>query len=178
MLLLKARIRCETFLSEYFMKHRNMNSRNAFTLVCEFHCVCFSSIKKMYLQRKYVSENLVALILMHNISYFRNKNKKNKKTKTYLNETRNENRNDKTARMNIFSDFLITDKFEHYPRMNATLYNWSYTDFYILITNTSFIAYTCVIKQHALLLHHVLIFTIYDSTRFSFLQISPSLLRN
>ena len=77
----------------------------------------------MYLQRKYVSENLVALILMHNISYFRNKNKKNKKTKTYLNETRNENRNDKTARMNIFSDFLITDKFEHYPRMNATLYN-------------------------------------------------------
>ena len=120
MLLLKARIRCETFLSEHFMKHRNMNSRNAFTLVCEFHCVCFSSIKKMYLQRKYCQWKL-ALILMHNVSYFRNKNKKNKKTKTHLNETRNENRNDKTARINIFSDFLITDKFQHYLRMNATL---------------------------------------------------------
>ena len=44
---------------------------NTFTLVSKFHCVCFSSIKKLFLQRKDTpdSENVIALILINNICY-------------------------------------------------------------------------------------------------------------
>ena len=39
-------------------------------------------------------------------------------------------RNDKKVCVSLFSELRLTDKFQHYLRMNATSYN----DFYILIT--------------------------------------------
>ena len=36
------------------------------------------------------------------------------------------NRNDKSARVNIFSELMLTAKFFHYLRMNAIWYYWSY----------------------------------------------------
>ena len=40
------------------------------------------------------------------------------------------NRNHKKLCVSLFSELWLTDKFQHYLRMNATSYN----DFYILIT--------------------------------------------
>ena len=60
------RLHCETFFfrafheiqfQDYFMKHETL-SWNAFTLVSKFHCVCFSSIKKMSLEIKKNLEGL------------------------------------------------------------------------------------------------------------------------
>ena len=47
----KARIHSETFLSGHLMKH-DILSWNTFTLAFKFHCVRFSSIKNMCLQKK------------------------------------------------------------------------------------------------------------------------------
>ena len=58
------------------------------------------------------------------------------------NNSGRQNRNDKSACVNIFSELLLTTKFQHYLRMNATSYFWSYTDFYTLITYTCYITYT------------------------------------
>ena len=44
------------------MKHKIL-SRNPFNLVFKFHCVRFSSIKKLRLQRRNILSNLIALIV-------------------------------------------------------------------------------------------------------------------
>ena len=71
----------------HFM-NQEMLSRNTFTLVSPCHCVCFSWIQKLNLQRKDIfwqrksnSINFDKYLLL------KNKNKKIKKTKTYLNQT-------------------------------------------------------------------------------------------
>ena len=89
------------------------------------------------------------------------------------------NRNDRSACANIFSEFLLSNKFQHYLGMNAISYNWSYIEFYRVITYASYITYTYkyTYSMHWLL-HHILIFKIHHSTRFSFLQITSTLLRN
>ena len=59
----------EIFLSEHFLKHEIL-SWNNFTLVSKFHCQCFSSMKKMYLQRRYIFwQGKFNSILINNISY-------------------------------------------------------------------------------------------------------------
>ena len=73
------------------------------------------------------------------------------------------NRNDKSACDNIFSELLLTDKFRHYLRMNATSDCWLYIDFYTLITYAFYITYTYNYEKHSLL-HHILIFKIHYST--------------
>ena len=121
------------------------------------------------------------------------------------------NRNDKSVRVNIFSELLLRAKFFHYLRMNAISYYWSYgtsgkmhpeilspsltltitltltqgenllgdnfpvmssyINLYTLITHTCHITctYNELYSMHWLL-HHILIFSIYYTTRFSFLQ--------
>ena len=55
------------------------------------------------------------------------------------------NRNGERACVNIFSEFLLTDKFRHFLRINATSYHcWSCIDFYTLVTYTSYITYGAV----------------------------------
>ena len=76
------------------------------------------------------------------------------------------NRNDRSACVKFFS--------EHYTRMNSTSHYWSYNDFYTL----PFLLLTLYLYSMHCILHHKLIFTIHYSTRFSFLQITFSLLRN
>ena len=44
------------------------------------------------------------------------------------------NRNGKSAFVKMFSELLLTEKFQHYLRMNATSFYRSYIDFYTLIT--------------------------------------------
>ena len=64
-----------------------------------------------------------------------------------------ENKNDKSARVNIFSELMLTDKFRHYLRLNAASYidfDYLFIDYlyiyiyitYILIAYTSYITYT------------------------------------
>ena len=97
----------------------------------KFHCVCFSSINRVYREKiSSDSENLIALILI--FLAHKTKIKKIKKTKLYLDD---ENRNDKSAQVNIFSELLLTDNVRHYLLMNGTT---SYIDFYTLITDTSY----------------------------------------
>ena len=57
-------------------------------ILLQFHCVRFSSIKKLCLQRKGILENLTAL---KTILLVKQEQKKLKITKMYLNETRFEN---------------------------------------------------------------------------------------
>ena len=85
------------------------------------------------------------------------------------------NRNDRSACVNIFSENLLTDKFRHYLRMSSTSCYWLSFDFYTM----SFLYYLHLyLYSLHWLLHHILIFAIHYSTRFSFLQIASSLLRN
>ena len=44
------------------------------------------------------------------------------------------NRNGKSAFVKMFSELLLTEKFQHYLRMNATSFYRSYIDFHTLIT--------------------------------------------
>ena len=67
--------------------------------------------------------------------------KKFKKTEMYLNGTTNEKEEQKRACVSIFSELLLTGKFQHYLRINATSCYGSYIDFYTLITCTSYISY-------------------------------------
>ena len=117
------------------MKHE-ITSWNTFTWVSQCHCVCFSSRKNCVYREKISSdrENLIALIFINNICnicYSKQRQKKIKKFKTYLNETMAEKQE---RQKNIFSELLFTNKFQHYLRMNPTSCYWSYTDFYSLIT--------------------------------------------
>ena len=50
------------------------------------------------------------------------KQKKFKKTKTYLNETMAEKQDGQKCMCQHVSELLLTDKFQHYLRMNATSY--------------------------------------------------------
>ena len=115
--MLKARIHCETFLSEHFMK----SSFRGISM-SKFHCVCSSSVKYCVYREKISSDsrNLIALVLIDTICYSREtRTKKFEKTKTYLNETISEKQEQQKC---IFSELLLTAKFRHYLRMNATLY--------------------------------------------------------
>ena len=73
-----------------------------------------------------------------------------------------QNRNDRSACINIFSKLLLTNNFRHYLWMNSTMTFFYYLHFYLC-------------SMHWLL--RILIFTIHCSTRFSFLQITFLLLR-
>ena len=66
---LLAKILCETFLSEHFVKYWLKGiSWNTFTLLCKFRCLRFLSIKNCFYKEKISSdsENLTALKEMRN----------------------------------------------------------------------------------------------------------------
>ena len=74
------------------------------------------------------SENLIVLILINNICYSKNKNKKkSKRRKSIWMKPWLKNRNNKSAYNNIFPELLLNDKeeFRHYLRMNTTSYEVS-----------------------------------------------------
>ena len=72
----------------HFMKHEIFSWN---LLASKFHCVVFFSIKKLCLQRKVIFWR-IALILINNVCYLQNKNKKILNTKIYLHETKAEKR--------------------------------------------------------------------------------------
>ena len=80
------------------------------------------------------------------------------------------NRNGKSAYIKIFSELPLTDKevCRCYVPLNTTSYYWSYTDFKTWATYISYITYTYY--TFIWLLHHILIFIIHFSARFSFLH--------
>ena len=67
------------------------------TSVSQRHCICFSSIKKLCLQRKISSDskNLIALILINNICCSKTKTKKSKRPKRIWIKPWLKNKNDK-----------------------------------------------------------------------------------
>ena len=127
----------------------------------------FSLIKHCdYRKRHLLQFNSIKLYLL-----LKNKNKKNsKKQKHTWMIPWFKNKNDRSACANMFSELPLTYKFRHYLRANATSCYWSYIGFYTFITLKLW-------NMHSLL-HHILIFKIRYSTRFSFLRITSSLLRN
>ena len=134
------------------MKHE-IRSWSTFTLISKFHCVPFSSIKKLWLQRKHIFWNLIAL---HSICYSKNKNKKkSKRPKRIWMKLWLKNRNNKNAFHNIFSVLLFTDKFRHYLRMSASIIHW------LLYTYALYITYTC---NYETCIHYFFIYWFLDFT--------------
>ena len=69
--------------------------------------------ENVFIEKSSDSENLIALILINNICYSKNKNeKKSKRPKSIWMKPWLKNRNDKSAYNNIFSELLLTDKEE------------------------------------------------------------------
>ena len=70
------------------------------------------------------SKNLTALILINNIVTDKTKTRKNSKRPKgiCMKKSSLKYRNDESARVDIFSGLLLTEKFRHYIRMNATAY--------------------------------------------------------
>ena len=80
------------------------------------------------------SENLIALILINNIFCWKQK-QKNQKDQNVAEWNHDWNTGTtKKHCVSLFSELRLTDKFQHYLRMNAISYYWSYNYFYILIT--------------------------------------------
>ena len=106
----------------HFMKDEIL-SWNTFTLESKFHCVCFSSLKKLCLQRydifwqpKFNGISFDKYLLL--VKQKQTKNSKRPKCiwmKPWLKNT-----NDKSACVSIFSELLLTGKFQHYLQTNAT----------------------------------------------------------
>ena len=110
-------------------------SWNTFPLVPQSHCVCFSSIQKLCLQRKDICWqqkcNSINFDKLHLL--LKTKTKKSKRPKRIWMKPWLKNRNGKKACVSLLSELRLADKFQHYLRVNATSYYWSYSDFYILI---------------------------------------------
>ena len=99
----------EIQFQKHFMKHEIL-SWNTLTLVSKFHCASFSSMKKcVYIEKIYAgSGNLIALIVINNISYYKSKtNKNSKRSQRIWNKAWSKNMNEKSAWVNIFSELLL-----------------------------------------------------------------------
>ena len=111
------------------------------------YCVCFSSIKKLWFPRKDILwQQKFNSINFDKKYFFLIKQKQIKNSKQIWMKPSLKKRNNKSAWVNIFSELLLTEKFQHYFWMNAT----SYIYFYTLITYTLCITYAHMI-QHALI---------------------------
>ena len=92
----------EIQLQGHFMKHDTL-SWNTFILVSKFHCVCFSSIKKiLFTEKRYFNSIKQYLLLI--------KQKQNNSKRPKLIQRKPwflTNRNDKNAYFIIFSELLL-----------------------------------------------------------------------
>ena len=119
----------------HFLNHQIL-SWNIFTLVSQWHCICSHQYKNCVYREKISSdsENLIALILINNICCPKQKQKNQKRPKRIWIKPLLKKQEPQKACVSLFSELLLTDKFQHYLRMNAISYYWSYNYFYILIT--------------------------------------------
>ena len=114
------------------MEHEIL-SWNAFALVFKLTAYVSHQQQKLYLQRKTLSDSENSIALNFNGYYMLlvKQNKKNsKRRKRVWMKLWLKNRNYRSARDNIFSELLLTEKFRHYLQMNATSHYWLYLDFY------------------------------------------------
>ena len=109
----------------HFMKQKVL-SWNSFILLSKFHCVCCSSIKDGFTEKRYLLKfNRIKLYLL----LIKLKQKKSKRPTCIWMKPWLKNRNDKSTCVNIFSELLLTEKLRHYLPMNALSYYRAYVDF-------------------------------------------------
>ena len=140
---LKGRIHCKIFLSEHSWNivsgafHEPWN-----TFMKYFYFSIWMSLRmfltntKNCIYREKISsdsKNLIALIFINNICCSKQKQKNKKRPKRIWIKPWLKNRNDKKACVSLFLELRLTDKFQHYLRMNVTSCYLSYIDFFTLI---------------------------------------------